>query len=166
MRNLTFTLFATCILLAANAAPLGERGSVEYRIRSERDNHPQTAVEATPPPRASSAGEMRVAQPTPPPWKRETSKSTTPTQTATADGSLHTADAPDMPASLALGHAAKATSPQWKRGSESESESAAPHHDARTDTQSSPKKADAPGWKRRATDSATDPSLSLLLRVA
>ncbi|KAJ7032370.1 hypothetical protein C8F04DRAFT_1235371 [Mycena alexandri] len=128
----SFTFIAVSFLLAVNAAPLVERGSV---VNHTSENHAPspTAVETSPPWRraalpASPFSEDRVVEPTPPGWR------SAPTLT-----------------SILLERVAQPTPPGWRRAS------VAPQMQG----YSSPIQADAPGWKKRATDA--DPTAFIIL---
>ncbi|KAJ7645135.1 hypothetical protein DFH06DRAFT_1136602 [Mycena polygramma] len=150
MRVASLTLIAASVLLAANAAPLGQRGSVvspigESRVASPADTTPPPWRVAPPPP---SVVEGKGTRPTSPPWKRAS-----PAADIDSDSSVGT-DAPGWRAvrpTSVLERVAQPTPPPWKRESDSTT--------LRAKTDSLPFAADAPGWKKRATDVANaDPS--------
>ncbi|KAJ6489859.1 hypothetical protein C8R45DRAFT_929158 [Mycena sanguinolenta] len=149
----TFTIY---VLLVVSAAPLGMRGSVGYNA-SEKHIHTSArsslgAQEATlPPSRAASYVEMKLVQPTPPPWRG----SVVATE-QTAGGSSRKAGAPGwraLPVSSILERAAQPTPAVEARVGDF----ALPAH---TEMHTSAVEADAPGWKKRATDGDTDPTVS------
>ncbi|KAJ6533080.1 hypothetical protein B0H19DRAFT_447471 [Mycena capillaripes] len=152
MRVATLTFIAASFLLAANAAPLGERGSVGHRTS---ENHAFNAAAATPPPwraatpTSSKVAEDRVTQPTPPPWRRA------PVSADPRSMSSPGADAPGWRVARAsvLERVAQPTAPGWRR------EPVTTQTPGKSDA--SPVVADAPGWKKRATNSDADPIHSL-----
>ncbi|KAJ7670566.1 hypothetical protein DFH06DRAFT_1124887 [Mycena polygramma] len=161
MRVASLTLIAASVLLAANAAPLGQRGSVVSPIGESRVASPANISRAYPfvlrtrprlrgesPHRRPQLSKERARGPTSPPWKRAS-----PAADIDSDSSVGT-DAPGWRAvrpTSVLERVAQPTPPPWKRESDSTT--------LRAKTDSLPFAADAPGWKKRATDVANaDPS--------
>ncbi|KAJ7125438.1 hypothetical protein C8R46DRAFT_1203208 [Mycena filopes] len=127
MRASSFTLIAASLLvLAVNAAPLVQRGSV-VQVYHSSENHasaPSAAALETSPGWHKVSAE-RVVEPTPPGWRRD---APVPAPTST---------------SVVVEGVTKPTAPNWKRASAVALASASVTPEPR------PVQADAPGWKKR-----------------
>ncbi|KAJ7655934.1 hypothetical protein B0H17DRAFT_1213910 [Mycena rosella] len=144
MRTTTLAFLAS-LSLAVAAAPLGERGFGVRRM-DKKSPAPSASADSTLSPWRKDVPEIleRAAQPTPPPWRLDSS---VPQQSSAPATATPIDDAPGWKKHAAQGaseiseRVAQPTSPFWRRDSSAPSQSSppAPSHIN-----------DAPGWKRVA----------------